>query len=352
MDEGDAEGERIRERTDDRLFDSGDDPIGRLRDAVDETRESVVRSVRDATGEEGDGIPPEAVVRAARTRFDVARESVETLRDNPEGVPVDALAEDTRRRVDVTRESVERIGRDLATRVDPAAERARSRIETAQAPVDGDALPVPSRPESDPAPTALARTAAADAGSLLWVGARQGSDAVARTVRNADGRQVATWGIGISLAVVNPAIAASYPTYALLSAGMVAGMGVGAYVSSHEDTPLDDVDPLALGWAARRRSVRGAGARVAAAGAAAAIGDRVASAAGEGESRIGGVDPETVARGAQQAAERSDDPWAPVFGGGLGLLYEYAADGETLPDDEFRQLLDPDLREEYDNRTE
>jgi len=352
MDEGDAEGAGVEERTDDGFVDSGDDPIGRLRDAVDETRESLAQSVQGTTGDDGDGITPEAVVREARTRFDAARESVETLRTDPEEVPIDILAEDTRRRVDATRESVERIGRDLATRVDPAAERARSRIETARPPADGGAMPVPSRPASDPTPTALVRTAAADAGSSLWIGARRGSDALARTVRNADGRQVATWGIGISLAIVNPAIAASYPTYALLSAGMVAGIGVGAYVSSREETLLDDVDPLALGWAARRRSVRGAGARVAAAGAAAAVGDRVASAAAEGETRIGGVDPETVARGARKAAARSDDPWAPAFGGGLGLLYEYATDGETVPDDEFRQLLDPDLREKYDDRTE
>lgn len=281
---------------------------------------------------------------------------MKTFGNDAESVPIDAVAEDTRRRVDATRESVERFGRTLATRVDPAAARARARIEAAtpRAPAEGvdveeDALPVPVGPSSEP--TALARTAAADAGALLWVGARRGSDAVARTVRNADGRQVATWGVGISLAVVNPAIAASYPTYALLSAGMVAGMGVGAYVSSREDTPLDDLDPLALGWAARQRSVRGAGARVAAAGAAAAVGDRVASAVGESDAPVGGVDPGTVVRGARKAAERSDDPWAPVFGGGLGLLSEYAADGDRVPDDEFRQLLDPDLREEYDDRT-
>lgn len=340
--------------------------LGGLRQTIDETRESVASSVRE-TGErlsasaqsaaEEDGVGAETVARTARRRIGATRESVERLGERAGDAPVAPVAEGARDRVGATRESVERLGGRLReVRVDPIAEGALSRLDAPRPSVErlegraGDApLPVPT--DSD-----RIRRTVTGAGSQLQVGVKRGAGDLAYTVRNADKREVALWGVGISLAISNPAIAAGYPTYALLSAGMAAGMGLGAYVSSHEDTPLDDVNPLTLGREARQRSrtARRFGAKGAALGAASAIGGRVAegSDAEEYVRWITTADSETALKGATMASERSNDPWAPLFGGGLGLLYGYVDDDSTdTPDEEFRQLLDGDLRDEYDDRT-
>jgi hypothetical protein len=322
---------------------STDDRVDGLRSALGGAADSLSTAAR-RTGETLDDSTAEfrrdAVDRAregaaeASDRIRDARDSIDALRDEeadgagsiedlpvPERAVDDLPVERTRTHLDATGRSVRRVG------------------ETARA--------------TAAAQTDVVRRAAADAGVRAREGAAKGLEDLAHTVRNAEKQEVALWGIGASLAISNPAVAAAYPTYAILSAGMVAGMGIGAYVSSHDDTPLDDVNPLTLGREARRgsRRTRDLGGRGAAVGALSAVGSRLAADAdtdSEYARWLADADTETALEGAKRAARRSDDPWAPVFGGGLGLLYGYASDGSS-DDEEVRALLDPDLRAELDD---
>ncbi len=331
------------------------DRLDGLRSTLDEATGSVSAALRDAGGtlddatadarrNAGEGV--RTVARHTREGLDSTRASLDAVREDV----ADGDDRPTDRPVAVTR-----------TGLDTARRSARQAGDVARSFALDGALPV--------------RRAAADAGLRVRSGVSWGTGEMVHTVRNADTRQVALWGVGTSLALSNPAIAASYSTYALLSAAMAAGMGIGAYVSSHEDTPLDGVDPLALGLTARSgsRSARRVGGRAALAGATVAVGRALAGgakadaageiAAGKDEAE-GGVGVEharwladadlgTILDGARRAAAHEDDPWAPVFGAGLGLLAGYAgeemgadADGEAV-----RRLLDDDLREEFDERT-
>ena len=355
-----------RDRPDDERDGGGSlaDRLGGMRATLDEATGSVSETVRrtgEALGDSTEGVRTDAangaetVIARAREQVEETRRSVEGARnDDREGdlpavrLPVDRLPVDrlltgrlpvdrlpagrlpveaARERFDRTRRSVRRAGGDAGVR---AVERAR---------------PV--------------RRTAAETGLRARNGIARGLDEVAYTVRNADTREVALWGIGTSLAVSNPAVAAAYPTYAILSAALAAGMGVGAYVSSHEDTPLDDVDPLTLGRTARQRSRAGRrlGSTGAAIGALSAVGSQVADGADSTEYAhwIADADAEAILEGATRAAEYGEgDFWAPLFGGGLGLLYGYARDDSSAATDDggIRRLLDADLREEFDERTE
>ncbi|WP_254534718.1 hypothetical protein [Halomarina litorea] len=286
--------------------------------------EALDDSTADARRDAAAGVG--TVADRVRAGLETTRRSAEALVSDEGGeVPTDPLPVERAPGLDATGRSVRRAG-----------DSARSLV------LDG-ALPV--------------RRAAADAGLRARAGVRVGLAEVTHTVRNADTREVALWGVGTSLALSNPAIAASYSTYALLSAAMAAGMGIGAYVSSHEDTPLDDVDPLTLGRDARRgsRAGRRLGGTAALAGAASVVGSRVADETATGTEGSGygdwlaNADVEAVLAGARRAAEHErGDPWAPVFGAGLGLLAGYVDDGD---DEELRRLLDDDLRREFDERT-
>lgn len=311
------------------------------------------------------GDATEAVSETVRRGGETLDESTEDVRRDA-AAGVGSLAERVRTGVETTRRSAESIGNDEDAPVDLPAD-TDADLPTDGLPVEGaraglDTTRRSVRQVSDTARSLVldgglpVRRAAADVGVRVSVGARAGLTEVTRTVRDADTREVALWGVGTSLALSNPAVAASYSTYALLSAAMAAGMGIGAYVSSHEDTPLDDVDPLTLGLSARRGSkqVGRTGATAALAGAASVAGSQVVDDADVDVEESGyghwlaDADVDAVLTGARRAAAREgDDPWAPVFGAGLGLLAGYV-DG---PDDEAVGGLLDDSAEGFDEPT-
>ena len=194
-------------------------------------------------------------------------------------------------------------------------------------PSDGGGLPARSDGPRSPVARIRDRTGA-------------GLDRVKYTVKNASPGEAALWGLGAGLAVANPAIAAGYSTYVLLGGAVAGGVGLGAYKSSHENTALDGVDPLAVGREINRvtasnRSLEDVdpervGAML---GASTDVLERVTPEAyAQWAVR---ADPEAVFRGAQYGAEyadRLDGRRAGIaLGGGMGLLYGYAAaDGDVI----------------------
>ncbi|EMA43227.1 hypothetical protein [Halococcus saccharolyticus] len=184
-----------------------------------------------------------------------------------------------------------------------------------------------------------------------------------RTVRDADPKQAALWGLATGVTVANPAIAASYSTAALLSGAVLGGGVVGAYASSHEDTVFDDMDPTMMARRANAGASTGAGARNidgksvgAMVGASAYLAEELTPT--EYAQWVTEADAESVLRGAEMGAGRaaaSDDfeggRSGAALGGGLGLLYGLAADDDATADDHLiRELLDDDLWNEYTGR--
>jgi hypothetical protein len=197
--------------------------------------------------------------------------------------------------------------------------------------------------------------------------ARERADAGAvelkRTIRDADPKQAALWGLATGVTVATPAIAASYSTAALLSGAVLGGSAVGAYDSSHDNTVFDDIDPMLMAQRANAGASTGAGTRNingksvgAMLGASAYLAEELTPEAYA--HWVTEADAESVLRGAEMGADRataSDDFEAArsgaVLGGGLGLLYGLAADNHGDGDaDSLRTLLDDDLWDEYAGR--
>ena len=191
-----------------------------------------------------------------------------------------------------------------------------------------------------------------------------GADELKRTVRDADPKQAAVWGLATGVTVANPAIAAGYSTAALLSGAVLGGSAVGAYASSHDDTVFDGLDPTVMARRANAGASAGAGARNlngksagAMLGASAYLAEELTP---ESYAHwVAEADPESVLRGAEMGAGRGADSPAlsgprsgAALGAGFGLLYGLASDdGEgDGEDDAVRELLDEDLREEYTGR--
>jgi hypothetical protein len=184
-----------------------------------------------------------------------------------------------------------------------------------------------------------------------------------RTVRDADPKQAALWGLATGVTVANPAIAASYSTVALLSGAVLGGGMVGAYATSHDDTVFDDLDPTMMAQRANAGASKGAGARRidgksvgAMVGASAYLAEELTPE--EYAQWVTEADAESVLNGAEMGSERaaaSEDfegaRSGAALGGGLGLLYGLAADDDTTADDHpIRELLDEDLWDEYAGR--
>ncbi len=190
-----------------------------------------------------------------------------------------------------------------------------------------------------------------------------GADELKRTLRDADPKQAALWGLATGVTVANPAIAASYSTAVLLSGAVLGGSAVGAYASSHDDTVFDDVDPMLMARRANAGASAGAGARNvngksvgAVLGASAYLAERLTPEAYA--HWVAEADAESVLRGAEMGAGRAADSAdftsvrsGAALGGGLGLLYGLAADDDAADDDHaLRELLDDDLWDEYAGR--
>ncbi|WP_224334644.1 hypothetical protein [Haloprofundus halobius] len=228
----------------------------------------------------------------------------------------------------------------------------RAVASESDADTTGDDLPVPA---SGPTTNPLARVRGR---------AASGVTDLKHTVRNADPKQAALWGLATGATLANPAIAASYSTAVLLSGAVLGGGAVGAYASSHEETVFDDLDPLEMirqsrGMAAanaHRTNVNGR-----------ALGSLLGASTYLAESLtpeeyahwLADVDADLVARGAELGAEYAVDREelglgtprsGAALGGGFGLVYGLAtgaADGNGDSDDVLRELLDEDLYDEY-----
>lgn len=182
-----------------------------------------------------------------------------------------------------------------------------------------------------------------------------------RTVRDADPKQAALWGLATGVTVANPAIAASYSTAALLSGAVLGGSVVGAYATSHDDTMFDDLDPTMMAKRANAGASAGAGTRNidgksvgAMVGASAYLAEELTPEAYA--QWVTEADAESVLRGAEMGAGRataSEDfegaRSGAALGGSLGLLYGLAAD-DAADDHPIRELLDEDLWDEYAGR--
>lgn len=177
-----------------------------------------------------------------------------------------------------------------------------------------------------------------------------------RTLRDADPGEVALWGLGIGIALANPAIAAGYSTTALLSGAVVGGGVLGAYKSSRETTVLDDVDPLQLARRANGTAASGRGLKRLdgeAAGALLGASTYLAEATvPEAYAHwIAEADVDSVLEGAELGAAYAQDAGGErrragaAFGGTVGLLRGYADAG--VDDGTLRELLDEDLYREY-----
>ena len=194
---------------------------------------------------------------------------------------------------------------------------------------------------------------------------RAGAGAVElkRTVRNADPKQAAVWGLATGITVANPAIAASYSTAALLSGAVLGGSAVGAYASSHENTVFDDLEPMTMARRANAGASAGRGARNvngtsvgAMLGASAYLAEELTPEAYA--HWVAEADAESVLRGADMGAGRAADSpdlsgprSGAALGAGFGLLYGLASDdGDGEGDDDVLELLDDDLRDEYVGR--
>ena len=184
-----------------------------------------------------------------------------------------------------------------------------------------------------------------------------------RTVRDADPKQAALWGLATGITVANPAIAASHSTVVLLSSAVLGGGMVGAYATSHDDTVFDDLDPTMMAQRANAGASKGAGARRidgksvgAMVGASAYLAEELTPE--EYAQWVTEADAESVLDGTEMGAGRaaaSEDfegaRSGAALGGGLGLLYGLAADDDTTADDHpIRELLDEDLWDEYAGR--
>lgn len=205
------------------------------------------------------------------------------------------------------------------------------------------------------------RSGAASGSALVGRGAREVRD----TVREADPEETALWGLGAGLAIANPAIAASYSTYVLLSAGVVGGAAIGAYASSHEESVFNEVDPLTMARIANSGASRGRrlGRDGAVLGAATGVGSYLARhLTPEAYAQwVADADAGRILRGAVMGAEHArrnvsetvdgrapglDRAGGALLGGTLGLLYGYVEDSES--EASLRELLDEDLYAEYE----
>jgi hypothetical protein len=331
-----------------------DDLVGRLAD---------LRERRGAGGGMNEAVSDASSVADLRAELDAAGES--------DGADDESAANDdggisgrVRSTLDSVRDRV--TGDDAESDTDADADTdfpALAGIErSGQLPADARSTSVPA-PDRD-----VSLLSVSGSGSRNVVrAARERADAGAielkRTVRDADPKQAALWGLATGVTVATPAIAASYSTAALLSGAVLGGGAVGAYDSSHDDTVFDDVDPMLMAQRANAGASTGAGARNingeatgTMLGAAAYLAEELTPEAYA--HWVTEVDAESVLRGAEMGADRataSDDfegaRSGAALGGGLGLLYGLAADDHGDGDaDSLRTLLDDDLWDEYAGR--
>jgi hypothetical protein len=215
----------------------------------------------------------------------------------------------------------------------PGVERSR------ELAADVRSTPVPSLDHEVSLPS-VDRDRTRDALRIARDRAGAGAIELERTVRDADPKQAALWGLATGVTVANPAIAAGYSTAALLSGAVLGGGVVGAYASSHDDTMFDDMDPTMMAQRANAGASTGAGARDidgksvgAMVGASAYLAEELTPEAYA--QWVTEADAESVLRGAEMGAGRaaaSEDfegaRSGAALGGGLGLLYGLAADDE------------------------
>ena len=339
----------------DHLRDEADAAVASARDADDLVeRLADLRGELDAAGESG-GTEVPVTVGAEGTGDGVFGRVRSTLGDARDRVAGDA-ADSTADVADSDAVSADDADTDPVPPVLPGIERSRELAadarSTARAPLDRD-VPLPSVDRDRPRDVARAVRDRAGVGALE----------LERTVRDADPKQAALWGLATGVTVANPAIAAGYSTAALLSGAVLGGGVVGAYASSHDDTVFDDLEPTLMARRANAGAATGAGARTidgksvgAMVGASAYLAEELTPEAYA--QWVAEADAESVLRGAELGADRAaasgDSAGArsgTALGGGLGLLYGLAADDDATADDHpIRGLLDEDLWDEYAGR--
>ena len=337
----------------DRLRDEADAAVADARDADDlAERLADLRGEHDGAGESGGTAVPVSV-GDKETGDGVFGRVRSTLGDARDRVASDAesVADD---------DGLASTGStDAESSTLPGIERSRELVadarSTAGSPLDRD-VPLPSVDRDRPRDVARTVRDRAGAGALE----------LKRTVRDADPKQAALWGLATGVTVANPAIAASYSTVALLSGAVLGGSVVGAYATSHDDTMFDDLDPTMMAQRANAGASKGAGARRidgksagAMVGASAYLAEELTPE--EYAQWVTEADAESVLDGVEMGAERAADAddfegvrSGAALGGGLGLLYGLATDDDnddaTGDDGPLRELLDDDLWDEYAGR--
>lgn len=181
------------------------------------------------------------------------------------------------------------------------------------------------------------------------------------TVTNADPAEVAVWGLGGAAALANPAVASTYSTYYLLGGVMASSSAIGAYVSSHPDSKLAELNPAQL-FAATRMGARrgrqlGPNGSLLGSGLGGIL--QVAKDLGPKELHkwVEGLDVEELLGSVEQShaflergagsPSRAQAAGATAFGLGTGFLRSQVDANETALDDDLQSILDDDLFEEY-----
>ncbi len=175
---------------------------------------------------------------------------------------------------------------------------------------------------------------------------------VANTLKNANKREVALYGIGSMVALKGIAISAPISTSVALAGFFTGGAATGAYASTHPNSLAAQIDPVGLAMNSRSRgrewdasSAPGDQNVGEILGAIESIGDQLES---EYAHWVADADFDQIQQGAAFGAQRGEELHdfessrdAGVAGGLLGLTYGYAENADS--DYELDDLLDEDL---------
>ncbi|WP_049902177.1 hypothetical protein [Halococcus agarilyticus] len=343
----------------DHLRDEADAAVASARDADDlGERLADLQGEHDATGE-SDGTDVPVIVESEETGdgvFDRVRSTLGDARDRVTGDDADSVAG-----VGDDNGDGDGLASSGSTDADsesstlPGVERSRELATDARSRA-GSSL------DRDVSLPSVDRDRTRDVARVVRDRAGIGALELKRTVRDADPKQAALWGLATGVTVANPAIAASYSTVALLSGAVLGGSVVGAYATSHDDTMFDDLDPTMMAQRANAGASKGAGARRidgrsvgAMVGASAYLAEELTPE--EYAQWVTEADAGSVLDGVEMGSERAADAddfegvrSGAALGGGLGLLYGLARDDDVTGDDPLRELLDDDLWDEYAGR--
>lgn len=181
------------------------------------------------------------------------------------------------------------------------------------------------------------------------------------TVEQADPTEVAVWGLGGAAALANPAVASTYSTYSLLGGVMASSSAIGAYVSSHPDSKLAELNPTQVFWAARTgaKSGKHLGSNGSLLGGGLGGVLQAAKDLSPEKTRtwVEGVEVEELLSGVEnshaylergdKSPSRAQAAGATAFGLGTGFLRSHVGASETELDDDLQSILDEDLYNDY-----